>query len=175
MVPLASKANCMKKVGAKVNSSMTEQKNKELEATERGQRRRNSRVQCKACFRYGHIASPRRDRSKRRTEALGRSVIPRALVTTSELTDEQLQEEIARRKLCKEQDSLDSVSTIQVVTGGAVGPVMVMDVSVEGVKVKGVVDTGSQSTIISRKFLHSIKRHLLKEGKAIPDLNQVVW
>ena len=45
---------------------------------------------------------------------------------------------------------------------------MVMDVSVEGVKVKGVVGTGSQSTIIFRQFLHSIKHHLLKEGNAIP-------
>ena len=65
---------------------------------------------------------------------------------------------------------LDSTGSVQVVTGKAIGPTMVVDVEVEGVLVSAVVDTGSQSTIISRPFLHRVKRHLESKGKAMPEL-----
>ena len=52
-----------------------------------------------------------------------------------------------------------TVASVQVVTGKAISPTMVVDVEVEGVLVSAVVDTGSQSTIVSRPFLHKVKRH----------------
>ena len=54
---------------------------------------------------------------------------------------------------------LDTTGSVQVVTGKAISPTMVVDVEVEGVLVSAVVDTGSQSTIISQPFLHKVKRH----------------
>ena len=86
--------------------------------------------------------------------------LPKALATAAELSDEQLEEELAKRRLGK----------VQVVTGKAIGPTMVVDVEVEGVLVSTVVDTGSQSTIVSRPFLHKVKRHLESKGKAMPEL-----
>ena len=53
---------------------------------------------------------------------------------------------------------------------GAVGPTLLLDVCVEGVEVAAVVDTGAQSTIISRSLLHKIKKHLSNQGKSLPSL-----
>ena len=52
---------------------------------------------------------------------------------------------------------LDTTGSVQVVTGKAISPTMVVDV--EGVLVSAVVDTGLQSTIVLRPFLHKVKRH----------------
>ena len=41
-------------------------------------------------------------------------------------------------------------------TARAVSPVLMLDVQIEGVPVVAVVDTGAQSTIISRPTLHAI-------------------
>ena len=65
---------------------------------------------------------------------------------------------------------LDTTCSVQVVTGKAIGPTMVVDVEVEGVLVSAVVDTGSQSTIFLWPFLHKVKRHLEGKGKAMPEL-----
>ena len=66
------------------------------------------------------------------------------------LTDGELEDELARRKLEKEQQFLEeeTESSIKTVTG-AVGPTLLLDVSIEGVPVAAVADTGAQSTIIS--------------------------
>lgn len=47
---------------------------------------------------------------------------------------------------------------------------MVVDVEVEGVLVSAVVDTGSQSTIISWPFLHKVKRHMESKRKSMREL-----
>ena len=88
----------------------------------------------------------------------------------AELSDEQLEEELAKRRLGKEREMLDTTGSVQVVTGKAIGLTMVVDVEVEGVLVSAVVDTGLQSTIVSRPFLHKVKRHLEGKGKAMPEL-----
>ena len=54
---------------------------------------------------------------------------------------------------------LVTIASVQVVTGKTISPTMVVDVEVEGVLVSTVVDTGSQSTIVSQPFLHKVKRH----------------
>ena len=52
----------------------------------------------------------------------------------------------------------------------AVGPTMHLPITFEGVSVDGVVDTASQSTIISRNFLHVIGQCLRRQGKPLPVL-----
>ena len=74
--------------------------------------------------------------------------------------------ELSRRRLDKEQQLMETQveSSVNVVTGA--------DVSVEGVSVPALVDTGSQSTIISRSFLHKVFAHVKTSGKELPRLEQ---
>ena len=53
---------------------------------------------------------------------------------------------------------------------GAVGPTL-LDVSIEGVLVAAVADTGAQSTISSRTMLHRIHKHMKSEAKSLPSWN----
>ena len=53
---------------------------------------------------------------------------------------------------------------------GAVGLSYWLDIAVEGVVTPALVDTGSQSTIISRAFLHRVFAHLKKSGITPPRL-----
>ena len=61
-------------------------------------------------------------------------------------------------------------SSVNVVTG-AEGPSYWLQISVEGLAVSAFVDTGSQSTIISRSLLHKVSAHLKETGKALPKLD----
>ena len=142
---------------------------------ERGRNSQRRDVQCNYCHRFRHIAKYCRKKLKKNAEASGKSTgnTPKALATTAELSDEQLEEEIAKRRLGKEREMLDTTGSVQVVTGKAIGPTMVVDVEVEGVLVSAVVDTGSQSTIVLRPFLHKVKRYLEGKGKAMPESSQV--
>ena len=54
----------------------------------------------------------------------------------------------------------------------AVGSTLEMEVSIEGVPVRALVDTGAQSTIISRTTLHAIAQHLKQEGCPPPILEK---
>ena len=128
---------------------------------ERGGNSQRRDVQCNYCHRFGHIAKYCRQKLKKNAEASGKSTgnTPKALATTAELSDEQLEEELAKRRLGKEREMLDTTGSVQVVTGKAISPTMVVDVEVEGVLVSAVVDTGSQSTIVSPPFFHKVKRH----------------
>ena len=132
-------------------------------------------VVCFNCEQPGHIArncwKPRR-----RSEATGRqggNPNPnKVLVTVAEMSDSQLEQELAGRRLAREQQILtesSSVSTVNVVEG-AVGPTLMLDLSVEGLQVAAVVDTASNSSIISCSMLHEIKRHLQARGEPMPQL-----
>jgi hypothetical protein len=93
-------------------------------------------------------------------------------VTVAEMSDSQLEQELAGRRLAREQQILtdsSSASTVNVVEG-AVGPTLMLELSVEGLRVAAVVDTTSNSTIISRPMLHEIKQHLQAQGKPMPQL-----
>ena len=52
----------------------------------------------------------------------------------------------------------------------AAGDTLELDVSIEGVNITAMVDTSSQSSIISRSVLHKIGNHLRARGKEIPKL-----
>ena len=53
---------------------------------------------------------------------------------------------------------------------GAVGSSYWLDIAVEGVVAPALVDTGSQSTIILRAFLHKVFAHMKTSGKTPPRL-----
>ena len=96
------------------------------------------------------------------------------LTTVAEMTDKQLEQELANRKLTRKQSLLTNpessgVGTVNTIEG-AIGPALTLELHVEGLQVAAVVDTASNSTIISRPMLHSIKRHLQSLGKPIPKL-----
>ena len=95
----------------------------------------------------------------------------------SELSDDQVEQMLAKRRLAREQALLTSISghggdTLLVTgpTARAVSPVL--DVQIEGVPVVAIVDTGAQSTIISRPTLRAIGRHLLEHGGKLPTLEK---
>ena len=81
-------------------------------------------------------------------------------------------EQILRECQLRKEEGLAGESTVGTVTAQgqaqAVGPTLYCNVSVEGVPVRAMVDTGSQSTIISRSFLHKIVRQ--KKTNKEPDL-----
>ena len=95
------------------------------------------------------------------------------VTTIKEISSEELAEELSKRRLKGEQELLAAhlKSNVQLVTG-AVGPSYCLDVLVEGVTVSAMVDTGSQSTIVSRTLLHKVFKHLEREGKALPKLER---
>ena len=55
-------------------------------------------------------------------------------------------------------------------TSDAVGPTLRLQLHIEGVPVEAMVDTGSQSTVISRAVLHEVGRHLRHQGREMPQL-----
>ena len=55
---------------------------------------------------------------------------------------------------------------------GVVGPTLLLDLQIEGVRVEALVDTGSQCTIISRTTLHAIAKHLRENGHPLPKLEE---
>ena len=126
-------------------------------------------VQCNACHKFGHIARYCPNKRGRSSEAPGRSEPPARVLAA--VTDAELESEIARRKLDREEQLLETSteSSIKVVTG-AVGPTLLLEVSVGGVPVSAVVDTGAQSTIISRSLLHRIRDHLKAKEESMPKL-----
>ena len=84
---------------------------------------------------------------------------------------------LAERRVQEESALLESTSAdVNVVVATveaakevmAIGPTMHLPITVEGVSVDGVVDTASQSTIISRNFLHVIGQYLRCQGKPLP-------
>ena len=81
----------------------------------------------------------------------GNSKPNKVLVTVADMSDNQLEHELASCKLAREQQVLTdsgNVGTVNVIEG-AVGPTLMLELSVEGLQVAAVVDTVSNSTIIS--------------------------
>ena len=101
-------------------------------------------------------------------------------VVPDEVTDEQLEQILMRRRLTHEQEKLSKSSTHSSTnsiesdnsSNKAVGPALFVDVSVDGVTVRAMVDTGAQSAIISRTVLHQIGQQRCREGKPVPILEE---
>ena len=99
--------------------------------------------------------------------------LPEASVAA--LSDEQLESILRQRRCTREQGLLDtSEGKVSAVTGSgspaAVGPILELDVLVGGVAVAAMIDTGAQSSIVSRSFLHRVGRQLRSKGIPVPKL-----
>ena len=145
-----------------------------------------SQISCYRCGGTGHYARNCKSvPSKPQSEAPGKSSTStsRSAAIKSEsshpqkFTEEQLEEMLARVRLEKEASLLhkqtakvDTVSADKGAITEAVGPTLYVDLTIEGVSVQAMVDTGSQSTIISRDVLHKVGRHLASQGKPLPQL-----
>ena len=161
-----------KNVGQAPDQPSSEESSSRGVSGEQGEDRRSGRgPQCHNCHRFGHIARYCR---RRGVEAPGRLQDSESHLVTSvaDMSNEQLEQELAKRRLDQEQQLADESvrSSINVVTG-AVGPSYWLQVSVEGVLVPALVDTGSQSTIISRPLLHRVFSHMSKLGKSVPAMD----
>ena len=119
-----------------------------------------------------------------RTSSHNPSALTAALTASpsSELTEKQLEELLAERRLQRENELLQQASAttsaeVDAITAddcavGTVGLSLYLDLMIEGVRVSALVDTGSQATIIARSVLHDIGRHLNQQGKPLPELSR---
>ena len=141
-------------------------------ATLRAEKKAQQGVFCWNCREAGHI---KRDCPKK-VEAPGRSNVANTGVVgaapADSLTEEQLEQILADRQLRREQSLLASSVTSTICAGKgtvpAVSPVLSLEVMIEGLPVRAMVDTGAQSTIISRATLCTIGRHLHQHRPAYP-------
>ena len=134
-------------------------------------------VFCWGCREAGHI----KRNCPKKAEAPGHSKVASTgavdaspSVKVDDLTEEQLEQMLADRRLRREQALLSGGATNTVLAEEnavpAVGPTLLLDVLIEGLPVKAMVDTGAQSTIISRSTLHAIGHHLSQSGRPLPTL-----
>ena len=159
----------------KVEKPSTQPRKEQGEMASGSEKREPSRQgqgpQCHACHRFGHIA--KFCRQKRGAEAPGRQKDSQTRLVTGigELSDKELEQELSKRRLDKEQQLMSECveSSVNVVMG-AVGPSYWLQISVEGLAVSALVDTGSQSTIISRSLLHKVCVHSKETGRTLPKL-----
>ena len=133
---------------------------------------------CHHCKETGHL---RRD-CPRRQEALGRSstntvTAQQNPARVEDLTEQELERLLAERRLQRERGSVTNpeVSHANTITATAahakaVGSTLEMDVSIEGVSVRCLIDTGAQSTIISRATLRKVAQLLKLQGRPPPSL-----
>ena len=150
------------------------------------QQQTGSDQQKRGCWICGKLTHLARNCKESHLEASGRSgrasrtahltAAPQP-VNVEDLTEEQLEKLLNQRRLSKEKDLLtqSTVSSVNTITakpmvGDAVGPTLYCDLKIEGVATEAMVDTGSQSTIISRALLHRIAKNLEAQQRPLPEL-----
>ena len=72
-------------------------------------------------------------------------------------------------RIAQNESQCDTIFTKEQ-TSDAVGPTLMLELQIEGVTVEAMVDTGSQSTVISRAVLHEVGKHLHQQGRKMPQL-----
>ena len=159
------------------SSGQSEQKSEATAGSQSSSGPRKRRGECYNCHEKGHIARY----CPKAKESPGRSNSGTVAMLTTEalesLSVEQLEQILARSKLQAEQRLMedDAAEVNALASGGgatstAVGPVLYLEIEIEGVPVKAVVDSGAQSTVISRDLLHKISRHLREQDRPPPTL-----
>ena len=144
------------------------------------------------CFNCGQTDHFERDCPTQGTESPGKSgKSGKVSSVTEEMTIPQLEQLIASKRLAAEKGKLGGVAKIGTITSGtssssgvakigadtssfsdAIGPVLYLEVKIEGHPVKVLVDTGAQSTILSQKVLHDVASHMKEQGRELPQLEQ---
>ena len=145
-------------------------------------------VHCFKCKKVGHYARNCPSNGGK-VEAPGQSSAKSAVLTAtpvetgsalSSLSIEQLEQQLAQWKLSLEVSEMQSASTdsanVHVVKANSVGTDVVgsaphLDLPVGDVNASALVDSGSQSTIISGEFLHKIARKAHSGGTPLPSLS----
>ena len=96
-----------------------------------------------------------------------------------EFTEAQLEDMLAKCRLQNEQKELGNayantctITTESKKSSQVVGPMLFLDLEIEGVPVEAVVDCGSPATIIFRSMLHEIARSLQRAGKPSPQMSK---
>ena len=133
---------------------------------------------CFLCKKVGHMRRecPLKTEAPGRSQASSTSVVEVAESVTrpEDLTESQLEQLLASRRLNQEKIALHVTSQANTITGEGeaqtVGSLLHLDLCIEGVPIKAMVDTGAQSTIISRSTLHSVVHHLQQQGREEPQL-----
>ena len=143
---------------------------------------------CYVCGKTDHLARscPTRMKSKNFETPARPTIVSRtscleakeATKSYDELSEDELESLLAQRRLQKEKYLLTEtckgdVACVQSTPKGLksnVGPSLLLDMTIGGVPVAAVVDTGSQSTIVSRFFLHRIVEQYKREEKVMPEL-----
>ena len=152
----------------------------------------------RGCFHCGELSHIQRNCPQLKPEAVGRSgrvsnlsvrdtgggveeagnvpvsnvLEPTQSSDVEERSLQQLEQWLATMRLNVEQSKLQKskVGTVVADSVDAVGPVVLLDVQIEGYPVKAVVDTGAQSTIISRDLLQRIAKYMRDAGREDPTL-----
>ena len=163
----SKKGDCTRQTAATSTKDKTV-KQEQPKSMEPGTGRRVQRgVFCRGCREAGHI----KRNCPKKAEAPGRSRVANTAavkaspsVKVDDLTEEQLEQMLVDRRLLCEQSLLHGSATNTIRAEDdelpAVGPTLLLDVSIEGLPVKATIDTGAQSTIISCSTLHAIGRPL---------------
>ena len=154
---------------------------------------------CFNCRQTGHMSNncpkPRRQEAPgqsrgplvskpSRNTVVGFKETTESMISPECLSIQELQDLLAQQQLREEQKLLESnVSVIVVRTNAvtatendeslkAVGPSVYLSVRIGGVMVDAMVDTGAQSTIISRSLLHKVGQHMKSRGQSLPVLER---
>lgn len=107
--------------------------------------------------------------SQANTGAIGATKLS---IRTEDLTENQLEKLLGDPRLKREKQELSQTNTVSASAEKArvVGTLLHVDVGIEGLSVLAMVDTGAQSTIISRSTLRAVNRHLKQKGRELPPL-----
>ena len=94
---------------------------------------------------------------------------------TQNLSEQELERLLAEKRLACEEGRIVELTSSETNTvmasvdgANAVGVTLEVKVSIEGVPVKALVDTGAQSIIIFHEVLHTVVKHMHKERRAPP-------
>ena len=134
---------------------------------------------CFRCKETGHTRQecPLKREAPGRTKVAAASAVgaKESAARAEDLTETQLEQLLAKRRRDREQSLLTPNSQTNTVRASgvhaeAVASLLELDVCIEGLPIKAMVDTGAQSTIISRSTLHAVSRHLRQQGREAPQL-----
>ena len=131
---------------------------------------------CYLCKEIGHYGRdcPLKSETTGKSRSTNTGNSSNAGTIAADLTEDELEQLLAQKKLTKEGSLLPSsnntVNATSTGKAGAIGPLLEVEVKIEGVPVKALLDTGVQSTIISRSTLHSVVKYLQGCNQPVPQL-----